>query len=301
IRPVLTRRLLPQPPPPDGTSGRVERARSTAAPFAPMVGEHTDQPHSGHPEHRDRQEDRPPCRTEPSASAPSPTTPAPTPRWPAASARRCAATSAAGVSPPWPPTRAPTPASPAGSAPRCPTPGCRRPASELRFLYQPRAGRVLVRDDPRRRGPGPRPYDPGAGRAPVRCRYSPKKALPTARIGLASSAPTKPPAAAPASTAVMLASGEMWIVRPMITGWRTWFSTCWKTRKAPAASRPVWRPLVADIATRVAPPMNPPIWGTTFHRPDHTPTISASGVPTVRPIVVTAAALTTARKPVPAA
>jgi hypothetical protein len=47
--------------------------------------------------------------------------------------------------------------------------------------------------------------------------------------------------------------------------------------------------------------MNPPIWGTMFHSPDHTPTSGASGVLSARPIVVTAAALTTAMNPVPAA
>ena len=54
-----------------------------------------------------------------------------------------------------------------------------------------------------------------------------KNALPMASSGLASSAPTNPPAAAPASTAVMLASGEILMVRPVISGWMTLFSSCW--------------------------------------------------------------------------
>ena len=117
---------------------------------------------------------------------------------------------------------------------------------------------------------------------------APPTGIPTrAPTNVPSPPATRPPRVAPTSTAISTQKGLSCTVRLMITGLRTWFSTCWYTRKTISMVIPAGTEWMAAMMTTGTPASRPPTSGSRSTRATKTPSSRAKGTPRISSVTPT--------------
>ena len=146
--------------------------------------------------------------------------------------------------------------------------------SDVDRLHAPAARPPRRPGRPRRRAPGATPAQSLGWHRPRGSRSGPRRRCPGRRRRC-------PPSVAPTSTAISTQKGFSCTVLLMMTGFRTWFSTCWYTRKTISMVIPAGTEWMAAMTTTGTPASRPPTSGSRSTRATKTPSSRAKGTPRI--------------------